>query len=136
MSTSQQTPNVSLPKGWKKQVRSAVLPVLSLAQYAAAYTRSWAADSTNARVRLKAELDRANEELLLLREEIRIKNARLARIDPHRRPHYPPTERMAILQTTVGRIVKEKPTPSPELAVEDGGSPRTEGPRSPAGERR
>jgi putative transposase len=97
MSKSQQTPKIPLPKGWKKPVRSAVLHVLSLAQYAAVYTRGWAADSTNARVRLKAELDRANQELLLLREEIRIKDARLARIDPHRRPHYPPTERMAIL---------------------------------------
>ena len=88
MSKSQQTPKIPLPKGWKKPVQSAVLHVLSLAQYAAVYTRGWAADSTNARVRLKAELDRANQELLLLREEIRIKDARLARIDPHRRPHY------------------------------------------------
>ena len=47
MSTSQQTPKIPLPKGWKKQVRSAVLHVLSLAQYAAAYTRGWAADSIN-----------------------------------------------------------------------------------------
>ena len=103
MSTSQETPNIPLPKGWTKQVRSAVLHVISLAQYAAAYTRGWAADSTNARVRLKAEWDRANQELLLLREEIRIKDARLARIDPHRRPHYPPTERMAILQLKAAR---------------------------------
>ena len=36
MSTSQQTPKIPLPKGWTKQVRSAVLHVLSLAQYAAA----------------------------------------------------------------------------------------------------
>ena len=95
MSKSQQTPKIPLPKGWKKPVQSAVLHVLFLAQYAAVYTRGWAADSTNARVRLKAELDRANQELLLLREEIRIKDARLAWIDPHRRPHYPPTDRMA-----------------------------------------
>ena len=97
MSRNQKTPHIPLPKGWTKHVRSAVLHVLSLAQYAAVYTRGWAADSTNTRVRLKAELDRANQELLLLREESRIKDTRLARIDPHRRPHYPPTERMAIL---------------------------------------
>ena len=103
MSKSQETPKIPLPAGWKKQVRSAVLHVLSLAQYAAVYTRSWAADSVNTRVRLKAELDRANQELLLLREEIRIKGVRLARIDPHRRPHYPPTERMAILELRAAR---------------------------------
>jgi putative transposase len=79
------------------------LHVISLAQYAAAYTRSWAADRTNTRVRLKAEWDRADHELLLLREEIRIKDARLARIAPHRRPHFPPTERMAILQLRATR---------------------------------
>ena len=64
-----------------------VLHVIALAQYAATYTRGRAAESVNARVRLKAEWDRANQESLLLRKEIRIKDARLARIDPHRRPH-------------------------------------------------
>jgi hypothetical protein len=34
-----------------------VLHVISLAQYAAAFTRSWAADSANARLRLTADLD-------------------------------------------------------------------------------
>jgi transposase len=103
MSTRQQVPTIPLPKGWQQQVRGAVLQVISLAQYAAAYTRSWAADSSNARVRLTAERDRANQELLLLREEIRIKDARLARIAPHRRPHFPATERMAILQLKATR---------------------------------
>ena len=97
MTRNQKTPHIPLPKGRTTHVRSAVLHILSLAQYAAVYTRGWAADSTNTRVRLKAELDRANQELLLLREESRFKDTRLARIDPHRRPHYPPTERMAIL---------------------------------------
>ena len=84
-------------------MRFAVLHVISLAQYAAIYTRGWAADSPNQRVRLKEELDRANQEMALLREELRIKDARMARIDPHRRPHYPPTERMAILQLRAAR---------------------------------
>ncbi len=65
-------PTIRLPKSWKPSVRSAMLHVVSLAQYAAVYTRSWAADSTNQRVRLKAENDRAQQELALLREELRI----------------------------------------------------------------
>jgi transposase InsO family protein len=36
-------------------------------------------------------------EVALLHEELRIKDARLARIAPANRPHYPPTERLAIL---------------------------------------
>ena len=103
MHKNHQTPKVPLPRGWKPRVRSAVLHVLSLAQYAAVYTRGWAADSVNRRVRLQANLDRASQEIALHREEMRIKDARLARIEPHRRPHYPPTERMAILELRAAR---------------------------------
>ena len=86
MPKSQNTPNIPLPKAWNKHVRSAALHVLSLAQYATVYTRAWASDSANTRVRLKAEIDRLTQEVALLREEIRIKDARMVRIDPHRRP--------------------------------------------------
>ena len=103
MHKNHQTPKIPLPRGWKPRVRSAVLHVLSLAQYAAVYTRGWAADSVNRRVRLQADLDQASQEIALLREEMRIKDARLARIEPHRRPHYPPTERMAILELRAAR---------------------------------
>jgi transcriptional regulator with XRE-family HTH domain len=80
-----------------------MLHVISLAQYAAIYTRSWAVDSLNGRLRLRAELDRANEEISRLREEMRVKDVRMARIDPHRRPYYPPTERMTILELRAAR---------------------------------
>ncbi len=75
-----------------------MLHVLSLAQYAVAYTRSWAADSRSARVRLRAENDRLRQHVALLAEEIRIKDARMKRVAAQRRPHYVPTERMAILE--------------------------------------
>src|SRR6266851_1573261 len=35
---------IPLPKSWPAKVRSAMLHVVSLAKYAAVYTRSWAAD--------------------------------------------------------------------------------------------
>ena len=98
-----QTPRIPLPKHWTRHVRSAVLHVISLAQYAAVYSRSWASDSINERVRLKAESDRLRQESALQREETRIKDARMARIAPHRRPHYPPPERMAILELRAAR---------------------------------
>jgi transcriptional regulator with XRE-family HTH domain len=34
---------------------------------------------------------------------MRIKDARMAQISPHRRPYYPPTERMAILELRAAR---------------------------------
>ena len=51
----------------------------SLAQFTIAYARGWAADSANTRVRLKAKLDRALQDNALLREEMRIKDVRMAR---------------------------------------------------------
>lgn len=52
-----------------------MLHVVSLAQCATAYTRSWAADSTNARLRMKAENDRSQQEIVLLRGEMGIKDS-------------------------------------------------------------
>ncbi len=97
------TPTIPLPKGWHRHVRSAVLHVISLAQYATVYTRGWAVDSMNGRVRLKGENERLLQELALEREASRIKDARTARIAALRRPRYLPTERMAILQLRAAR---------------------------------
>jgi transposase InsO family protein len=59
--------------------------------------RGWAANSPLQRVRVAAERDQLNTEVAVLREEIRIKDAGMAALVPHRRPHYPPGERIAIL---------------------------------------
>jgi hypothetical protein len=60
-------------------------------------SRGWWVNSRIARVRLAAENDRLKSALAQAREEIRIKDARMAAIEPGRRPHYPPPERLAIL---------------------------------------
>ncbi len=74
------SPKLSLPKSWSTHVKSAMLHVISMAQYATAYTRGWAADSANARVRLKARVEQLEQELACLREEVRIKDARMSSI--------------------------------------------------------
>ena len=94
---------IGLPRLWKRSVKSAVLQTISLAQFALAYTRGWAANSINARIRLKAEHDRLQQEVQLLREEIRIKDARMNRIHAHRRPKYPPNEHLAVLELKAAR---------------------------------
>ena len=94
---------IPLPKGWPKRVRSGVLQAISLAHFSLTYTRSWAANSWNARIRLKQENDRLQQELALVREEMRIKDSRMLRIPAQRRPHYPPTERLAILELRAAR---------------------------------
>ena len=94
---------IALPKGWQGSVKSSVLHTVALAHYTIVYARAWAADSINARVRLPAENDRLLAECGLLREELRIKDLRLAQMPPHRRPHYRPQERMAILELRAAR---------------------------------
>jgi len=96
-------PRIPLPKQWPSRVRSGVLHAISLAQYSLTYTRSWAANSWNARIRLKQENDRLRQELALVREEMRIKDSRMLRIPAQRRPHYPPTERLSILELRAAR---------------------------------
>jgi transposase InsO family protein len=88
----------TLPRGWPKRVRSAILHVISMAHVSLTATRSWAGNSWNTRIRLKADNQRLRQEISLLQEEIRIKDARMLRIPAQRRPHYPPTERLAILE--------------------------------------
>ena len=103
MLTKLEESQIHLPKCWQDCVKSAVLHAIALAHYAIAYARAWAADSINARVRLAAENDRIHEECGLLREELRIKDSRMAQIAPQRRPHYGPYERMAILELRAAR---------------------------------
>ena len=85
----------AIPDNWPKCVRAALLDVVALAHWAVIYTRSWCANSPLARVRLAGKLEQAEQELALLREELRIKDARMEKIPAHNRPFYPPTERLA-----------------------------------------
>jgi len=107
---------IPLPRGWPRHVKSAMSHVIALAQYAVAYTRSWALNDRTALVRLQDENDLLQQKVALLREEIRIKDARMKRVAPQTRPHHAPAERMAVLElraATVGRILKEPPRPPP-----------------------
>ena len=97
------SPQLPLPRSWTGRVRSAVLHVISLAQSATVYTRGWAVDSMNGRVRLKAENERLKQEVALLKEQNRINSVRTNLTPPHRRPHFPATERMAILELRAAR---------------------------------
>ena len=84
------TLSIPLPRNWPKHVRAAMPHVVSLAHYAVTRSRSWAADSPLKRVQLKAELDRTAEQLSILEETVRIKDARMSRIPAHKRS-FPPT---------------------------------------------
>ena len=101
--SDQALPDIPVPSGRAQNVKAAVLHVTSLAHYAIVAARGWAANSINARVRLAADNNGLNQEVQLLREELRIKDTRLAKIGPRHRPFYSPVERMAILELKAAR---------------------------------
>lgn len=94
---------IPLPKPWNEYVRSAILQVISLAQFSLSHVRGRAAYSLDAQTRSAARCDRLQQEVVRLREEIRIKDARMGRIEPRNRPHYPAQERLAILMLRSAR---------------------------------
>ncbi len=100
---SQDFADIPLPKAWPERARSAIIHVISLAHAAIVCARGWAANSPIARVRLRGQLDEARAEIALLNEELRIKDARMVSMDARKRPHYRPTERLAILELRAAR---------------------------------
>jgi len=76
-------PEIRLPDQWTEHIKSGILCAIAAASsvIAAAHAR------TARRHRLRAELDRAENEIRLLREEMAIKDARWKRARPRRRPH-------------------------------------------------
>ena len=113
------SPEIPLPRGWPSRVKSAILHVISLGQFTLAYTRGWAANSPNSRIRQKADLDRTHQQIALLREELRIHKLRMTHLPPHRRPYYRPTERMSILQLKAARGLSLEQTSQEFLVTAD-----------------
>ena len=96
-------PTVPLPKAWPRVAKSAIVHAVALAHFVIVHVRGWCADSPLKRVRLSADNERLRSEVAMLQEELRIKDARLARIPPRNRPHYPPTDRLAVLALKAAR---------------------------------
>lgn len=92
-----------LPSVLPKHARLALLHAISLASTALTTVQGWAAGQRSSRLRLRAELERLERELALLREELRLKDARLARLPARERPHFPTGERLALLELRSAR---------------------------------
>ena len=73
-------PKLPLPRGWKHRVRSSVLHILALSHYTFTVLLARAANSKNRQVKLRAQIDRRDNEIVLLQEELRIKDARMERV--------------------------------------------------------
>src|SRR5436190_726343 len=95
--------NMPLPRDWSGHVKSGFLHAVALAHRGMTAARGWCADSRLVRVRQAEKLQGLEGEIGMLREELRVKDARMARIRPGERPHYAPGERLAILALGAAR---------------------------------
>ena len=89
-------PKIPLPEGWPELTLAAVLHVIAVARLAILSARYWPGGECS-ELRLRAENDRLRSEVELLKQEIAIKDARFATIDPQNRPRYSRQQRLAIL---------------------------------------
>ena len=103
---------VRLPPSWPDHVKSAFLYALGMAHFGMACIRGWCANSPFGEVRVNSDIERLSSEVELLREELRIKDARMARIAARHRPRYAPADRLAILELKASRGWNEKQTAS------------------------
>ncbi len=98
MPDSDSPDKLPLPRGWPGHAKAAILNALSLASAAFTIHLGHWMNALSPTARLQAEVERRDTEIGLLREELRIKDARMASIPPKRRPHYKATDRLAILE--------------------------------------
>jgi transposase-like protein len=91
-------PTIHLPDAWPTQVKGGLLHATALAR--SGLVELWAGFENGLLVqaRAAARAARLAPRLAQRSEELRILRARLRRVDPRRRPHYEPEERLAILQ--------------------------------------
>jgi len=133
MLTNPQPPRIYLPKGWQDCVKSAVLHAIALAHYAIVYARAWSlkqtADTflvTPATVTcwMKRIDEQGPDALLQLREPVNKFPDFVRYIVQRLKTLSPSMGKVKIAEslcraglhlgvTTVGRILKEEPLPSP-----------------------
>jgi hypothetical protein len=83
--TSSHSDHLSLPKGWPRRVRSSVIHSISLAQVSLTLARARAIAGIEHGRHPGPERERLAQEITLLREEMRIKDARMETIPAPRR---------------------------------------------------
>jgi len=110
MGSPSRDPRIKLPEHRSRHIRSAIVHAVSMTTIAFTHALARVANDPDAQIRAEAEIDRLQREVDLLREEARIKDARMACLPAQRRPHYPPTERLAILELRAARAWSQAET--------------------------
>ncbi len=99
---ARKAPRIPLPGDWPSHVRTGFIHVISLALLALTAARA-RAKKRGIAARLRATLEERDTEISLLKEELELKDLRMGRVKPRRRPHYRGTERLRILELKAAR---------------------------------
>jgi hypothetical protein len=75
-------PKIAVPRGWNKRVQTGILQAISLGRHCFVSIVARMAKSPKASERLVAENEHLRFEVASLREELRLKDARMARYPP------------------------------------------------------
>ncbi len=95
-------PRIPLPTDWPSHVKKGILHVIALARVALTAARA-SSKNRGPVARLHAKVEEQAEEISRLEEELRLKDLRMGRLKPRRRPHYRGVERLAILELKAAR---------------------------------
>ena len=99
---TRKAPRIPLPADWPEHVRAGIIHVISLAQVALTAARA-RARKRGVVARLRAKVEELAEEISRLKEELDLKDLRMSRMKPRRRPHYRGVERLRILTLKAAR---------------------------------
>ena len=97
------TPNIPLPAEWPRHVKTGIVHAIALAQIALTAARARASKKRGIVAQLQAKLEERDRKISLVEEELRLKDLRMGRVKPRRRPHYRGVERLAILELKAAR---------------------------------
>ena len=99
----EESESLPLPKSWRRSAKRAVLEAMSISAAAFNLNLGRWFDNPQPQARQDAELERLRVDNELLKEQLRIKDARLAGKKPGSGPHYLQPDRMAILELRAQR---------------------------------
>jgi transposase len=99
---ARKAPRIPLPTDWPGHVKSGILHIVSLAQVALTAARA-RAKKRGVVARLRAKVEEQAGEIAQLREELSLKDLRMGRVKPRRRPHFRGVERLRILALKAAR---------------------------------
>ncbi len=99
---ARKAPRIPLPADWPSHVRIGIVHVISLAQVALTAARG-RSRKRGVVARLRAKVEEQAGEITLLKEEFALKDLRMGRVKPRRRPHYRGVERLRILELKAAR---------------------------------